>query len=217
MVFKQDKRLITKTMPTIFQVWRDKRSMFLLRHTEQKCQSWFTSFLFSGFSFCHSLSHTHKHTHKYSEPLYLMTAGALWGMTVFRVFISRWSRVWSIEYKAGGHCATRWPCALLLCRITLGTTSSPTSAGVICCWPNHTHKHYLSCCHISNTRGRHLFCACLSLLRAPDRSHRPGGPKQLPTRRRWLASRTPFRCHLLFGLPFQMHHVISLPCQQGVK
>lgn len=148
-------------MPTIFEMWRDKQSMFLFRQRELKCQSWFTSALAS---LSVSLSDTHAYTNIQTRFI-SWRVEALWGISECSgCSLADGVGCGVLNIKPEGHCATRWPCGLRLCRITLGTTSSPTPAGVIRCWSNHTHKHYLSCCHITNTRGCHLLGACLSLL-----------------------------------------------------
>lgn len=133
-------------------------SILLLRHKEQNYRR-FTCYL--------SLA---SHTQKHSNTLYLVPGGFArneWVFVGFHRPISWWSRVWMSGSTAAGHCATRRPCGLQSRRITLGTAASPTSAGVISCWSTHAHTHahpYLSSCHITNTRGCHLFCACLMLL-----------------------------------------------------
>lgn len=148
-------------MPTIFEMWRDKQSMFLFRQRELKCHSWFTSALAS---LSVSLSDTHAYTNIQTRFI-SWRVEALWGISECSgCSLADGVGCGVLNIKPEGHCATRWPCGLRLCRITLGTTSSPTPAGVIRCWSNHTHKHYLSCCHITNTRGCHLLGACLSLL-----------------------------------------------------
>lgn len=72
-----------------------------------------------------------------------------------------------MDGQAAGHRATRQPCGLQSRRITLGTSASPASAGVISSpsTPNtQPARHHV----ISNTRGCHLVSACLSLLLTPQ-------------------------------------------------
>lgn len=98
-----------------------------------------------------------------SNTPYLTTGGA--GLCFHRS-ISWWSRSWMSGWTAAGHCATRRPCGLQSRQITLGTAASPSSAGVISSWstPNTQPTPSMSSCHITNTCGCHLLCACLSLL-----------------------------------------------------
>lgn len=110
-----------------------------------------------------SISHTHISSQSHAW-------GFAWNESVFRGFTGPLADGvgcgW-LNQQPRGHCATRQPCGILSSLITQGTAYPPTSTGVISCWSNHTQSTpptWLPSSHIINTRGYHLFSACLALL-----------------------------------------------------